>query len=101
MKDQHFRQWWAAHNVAAQTTGVKTLHHPLVGELTLDWETLAVATDPDQQLVVWTAAPHTPSHERLAFLASWVTVHSPADPDDSTTNSSIDPHTAHRAAPPA
>ncbi|WP_121830728.1 helix-turn-helix domain-containing protein [Streptomyces sp. S1] len=82
IKDPHFRQWWAAHNVAAQTTGVKTLRHPLVGELTLDWETLSVATDPDQQLVVWTAAPNTPSHDSLAFLASWVTTQQPTTTDN-------------------
>ncbi|WP_405444718.1 helix-turn-helix transcriptional regulator [Streptomyces erythrochromogenes] len=82
IKDPHFRQWWAAHNVAAQTTGVKTLRHPLVGELTLDWETLAVAADPDQQLVVWTAAPGTPSHDSLDFLASWATTHPPTTTDN-------------------
>ncbi|MFJ9765656.1 helix-turn-helix domain-containing protein [Streptomyces erythrochromogenes] len=94
IKDPHFRQWWAAHNVAAQTTGVKTLRHPLVGELTLDWETLAVAADPDQQLVVWTAAPGTPSHEGLAFLASWVTTHPPT-----TTNNA--PGTTTQAGAPS
>ncbi|MGW4049544.1 helix-turn-helix domain-containing protein [Streptomyces sp. NPDC004779] len=103
IKDPHFRQWWAAHNVAAQTTGVKRLHHPLVGELTLDWETLACATDPDHQLVVWTAAPHTTSHESLDFLASWV--HAPADPDDPAhgpaTDVPSDTHPAHRATPPS
>ncbi|MFF0712207.1 helix-turn-helix domain-containing protein [Streptomyces bauhiniae] len=78
IKDQHFRRWWAAHNVAAQTSGVKKLRHPLVGELTLDWETLFLAADPDQQLVVWTAAPDTASQEGLAFLASWAAVHAPA-----------------------
>lgn len=82
IRDPHFRQWWAAHNVAAQTTGVKMLRHPLVGELTLDWETLACATDPDQQIVVWTAAPDTPSHESLAFLASWVTTHTAEERGD-------------------
>ncbi|MFG3089760.1 helix-turn-helix domain-containing protein [Streptomyces antibioticus] len=101
IKDQYFRQWWAAHNVAAQTTGVKTLHHSLVGELTLDWETLAVATDPDQQLVVWTAAPHTPSHERLAFLASWITVHSPADLDAPSAPTDTNRRRPYRATPSA
>ncbi|WP_108987763.1 helix-turn-helix domain-containing protein [Streptomyces coelicoflavus] len=78
IKDPHFRRWWAAHNVAAQTAGVKKIDHPLVGELTLDWETLACVSDPDQQLVVWSAEPGTPSHEALAFLASWAATHTPA-----------------------
>jgi hypothetical protein len=74
-KDPHFRKWWAEHNVAAQTAGVKTINHPLVGALTLDWETFSCATDPDQQLVVWTAKPGTPSAEGLALLASWAGTH--------------------------
>ena len=72
-KNAHFRQWWSEHDVATQTGGTKTIRHPIVGELALDWETLAVTSDSDQQLVVWTAAPGTPSHDRLAHLASLVT----------------------------
>ncbi|OBB96864.1 helix-turn-helix domain-containing protein [Mycolicibacterium peregrinum] len=71
INDAHFRRWWAAHNVASQTSGIKKIRHPLVGELILDWETLTVTTDPSQQLVVWSAEPGTPSHEGLTFLASW------------------------------
>ncbi|MGW4360859.1 helix-turn-helix domain-containing protein [Streptomyces californicus] len=99
IKDPHFRQWWAAHNVAAQTAGVKKLHHPLVGELTLDWETLVCATDPDQQLVVWTAAPRTPSQESLDFLASWV--HTAADPSHGPAADEItDTRPEPRGTPP-
>ncbi|MFF8578373.1 helix-turn-helix domain-containing protein [Streptomyces albidoflavus] len=98
IEDPHFRQWWAAHDVAAQTVGTKKLLHPLVGELTLDWETFASTTDPDQQLVVWTAAPGTASEENLAFLASWVTTHSPGEADDADARA--DPH-AGRGTPPA
>ena len=49
----------------------KALHHPVVGELTLDWSTLTDAADPDQQLIALTAAPGTPSHDGLRLLASW------------------------------
>ncbi|MFH8569946.1 helix-turn-helix domain-containing protein [Streptomyces sp. NPDC017993] len=71
VQDPNFRQWWAAHHVAARTVGTKTLHHPVAGVLTLDWDTLTASTDPDQQLVVWTAEPGTPSHDGLRILASW------------------------------
>ncbi|MBA8823973.1 transcriptional regulator with XRE-family HTH domain [Saccharopolyspora lacisalsi] len=36
VRDTDFRQWWAEHHVANQRIGTKTLHHPVVGELTLD-----------------------------------------------------------------
>jgi hypothetical protein len=59
------------HRVAARTVGTKTLNHPVVGELVLDWDTLTANTDPDQHLTVWTAVPGSPTHERLRILASW------------------------------
>ncbi|MGW0183017.1 helix-turn-helix domain-containing protein [Nocardia sp. NPDC003345] len=80
--DDHFRRWWAAHHVATRRIGTKTLHHPLVGELSLDWDTLTCAADPEQQLITWTAAPDTPTSDRLRILASWTAEHpcSPSDP---------------------
>jgi transcriptional regulator with XRE-family HTH domain len=72
VQDEQFRQWWAARHVAVRDSGVKKLHHPVVGELTLDWNTLACATDPDQQIIVWTAEPGTPTHDSLRMLASWI-----------------------------
>jgi transcriptional regulator with XRE-family HTH domain len=72
VQDPDFRRWWGAHHVAVRGMGVKTYQHPVVGDLTLDWDTLIWATDPDQQLVTWTAEPGTPSHDRLRILASWI-----------------------------
>lgn len=77
VQDQQFRQWWAAHHVADRRVGTKTLHHPVVGDLSLDWDTLACATDPNQQLINWTAETGTPTHDRLLILASWAAEHQP------------------------
>ncbi|MEV8350554.1 helix-turn-helix domain-containing protein [Streptomyces niveus] len=71
--DELFRRWWAAHDVATLSVGTKVLRHPVAGELTLDWDTLTATTDPDQQLVIWTAEPGTPTYDGLRFLASWAT----------------------------
>ncbi|MFC9659500.1 hypothetical protein ACFVJ5_04625 [Nocardia sp. NPDC127606] len=71
VRDPNFRQWWGAHHVAAHTMGTKTFRHPVAGELTLEWETLSSSIDPEQRLVVLTAAPGTPSHDALRILASW------------------------------
>lgn len=65
-----FADIWTAHEVAGRGTGSKTLHHPVVGELTLDWEILASAMDPDQQIVLWTAALGSESATRLRRLAA-------------------------------
>ncbi|MFC9243098.1 helix-turn-helix transcriptional regulator [Streptomyces sp. NPDC057136] len=66
-----FRRMWADHDVLAHTTGTKYLVHPLVGELTLDYVTLAVEGDPDQSLVILTPEPASSSAEALSILASW------------------------------
>ncbi|MDQ0946525.1 transcriptional regulator with XRE-family HTH domain [Streptomyces phaeochromogenes] len=71
MRDQQFAQWWGDHRVAARTVGTKTLIHPVVGEVTLDCDTLTASTDPDQYMTVWTAAPDSPAHDQLRILASW------------------------------
>ncbi|KOV83282.1 helix-turn-helix domain-containing protein [Nocardia sp. NRRL S-836] len=75
VQDPQFRQWWAAHHVVGRRIGTKTLHHPVVGDLTLDWDTLTCTTDPEQQLITWTAEPGTPADDKLRILASWTTTH--------------------------
>ncbi|TWS23011.1 helix-turn-helix domain-containing protein [Tsukamurella sputi] len=66
--DEQFRQWWAARNVTRQDFGTKTLHHPQVGELVLDWEIFRYAGAPDQQLVLNSADADSPTRERLRRL---------------------------------
>ncbi|MEU6381635.1 helix-turn-helix domain-containing protein [Streptomyces sp. NPDC046909] len=70
-RDEKFRQWWTEHDVAMRGKGTKKLRHPMVGELTLDWDTLMCATDPEQSIIVWTAAPGSSSYDGLRLLASW------------------------------
>ncbi|MGW0798030.1 MmyB family transcriptional regulator [Streptomyces sp. NPDC002692] len=69
-QDEDFRNWWASHEVAGKTLGTKLLHHPAVGDLTLDWEILMSAADPEQQLMIMTAAPDSPSAHALGLLIS-------------------------------
>ncbi|MFI7020814.1 helix-turn-helix transcriptional regulator [Streptomyces sp. NPDC050164] len=66
-----FRRMWADHDVIAHTSGTKRLHHPLVGDLTLDYVVLAVEGDPEQTLTIYTPEPASPSAEALGLLASW------------------------------
>lgn len=54
-----------------KTHGVKRLRHPLVGELTLSYETLKLPDDAEQSLIVYHAEPRSPSAEALQLLASW------------------------------
>jgi hypothetical protein len=64
---------WAAHNVKFHRTGAKTLHHPVVGDLTLDYEALDLPGDTGQRILVYSAEPGSPSQQALDLLASWAT----------------------------
>ena len=70
-RSEEFRGRWAAHNVRIHTTGVKRLHHPVVGDLELAFETFPLAADPGQSLLTYTAEPGSPSQDALRLLASW------------------------------
>ncbi|TQJ11175.1 helix-turn-helix protein [Kribbella jejuensis] len=66
-----FREYWARHDVKDKTFGAKVLHHPVVGEIAVDYETLQLPGDPDQLLVTYTVEPGSPSEQALRLLASW------------------------------
>ncbi len=82
-RSETFRRLWGAHDVRSHGSGTKRFHHPVVGELTLAYEELAITAEPGQVLMVYTAEPGSPSAERLRLLASWA-----ADP--AVTGSSTD-----------
>jgi transcriptional regulator with XRE-family HTH domain len=70
-RSQEFRTRWAAHNVRRHQTGRKRLHHPVVGDLELTYEVLALPADPGLSLVVYGAEPGSASQDGLKLLASW------------------------------
>ena len=70
-RSELFRRLWSAHDVRTHGTGTKRFNHPVVGELTLAYEELAITAEPGLVLMVYTAEPGSPSAERLQLLASW------------------------------
>ena len=78
-RSENFRLWWAAHNVRFHRTGVKRLHHPVVGDLTLTFEALDLAADAGLRISAYTAEPGTPSDDALKLLATWAATLDQAD----------------------
>jgi transcriptional regulator with XRE-family HTH domain len=70
-RSEHFRTWWAAHNVRFHRTGTKRFHHPVVGDLTLTYEALDLAADSGLRISAYSAEPGTPSDDALKLLATW------------------------------
>lgn len=85
VRDPDFRRWWAEHDVMRRTNGSKRYHHPVVGDLTLEYEALAPTGDPEQILGVHTAEPRSPSEHALRLLASWTAESAPDAGADSGT----------------
>lgn len=67
---EDFRVRWARHDVRSYATGVQRLHHPIVGDIELAYESTRLA-DPGQILLMYTPEPGTPSQDALRMLASW------------------------------
>jgi transcriptional regulator with XRE-family HTH domain len=66
-----FRIRWADHNVRQHRSGIKHFHHPVVGDISLAYESLELVADPGLVLNGYSAEPGTASEDALNLLASW------------------------------
>ena len=84
-RSEEFRKLWAAHNVRFHRTGTKRIHHPIVGEMELSFESMALTADAGLAINVYTAEPGSRSEETLRLLSSWTAAptapSAPADAD--------------------
>jgi len=72
-RSDRFRTWWAAHDVRLHRSGVKRLHHPLVGDLTLTYESMDLTADQNLRLNAYSAQAGSPDQDALNLIASWTT----------------------------
>jgi transcriptional regulator with XRE-family HTH domain len=70
-RSEEFRTRWAAHNVRYHHTGIKHVHHPVVGDLHLTFEALDLPADPGLSLLTYSAEPGSTSQDALELLGSW------------------------------
>ncbi len=70
-RSTEFRTRWATNDVRTHRAGTKTFRHPLIGEVTLPYETLRIDAVSSQILSVYTPQPGTPEADAIRLLASW------------------------------
>jgi transcriptional regulator with XRE-family HTH domain len=70
-RSELFRTRWADHNVREHRAGIKHFHHPVVGDLTLAYESLRLVADPGLVLNGYSAELGSPAQDALNLLASW------------------------------
>jgi len=78
-RSDEFRARWAAHNVRFHRTGTKQIHHPIVGELDLVYESMELSADDGLSVAIFTAEPGSASQQALDLLASWSAAPAVAD----------------------
>ena len=113
-RSDQFRGRWAAHDVVIHATGIKLIHHPVVGDLDLPYESFPMTADLSQSLLTYTPEPGSPSHDALSLLASWAaSAAGEDDPQDRArdqgsrvgsaarlgTGTEAEPETVHRLSP--
>ena len=70
-RSEEFRSRWAKQNVRFHRTGLKHVHHPVVGDLELIYEAMELPANPGWTMFSYTAEPNSPADERLRLLASY------------------------------
>ena len=86
-RSEEFRQRWASHDVRLHRTGHKLIRHPVVGRLELMYDMLPLPADPGLTMLVYTAAPGTPTRDALVLLATWA---ASADLDATPADGSVE-----------
>jgi transcriptional regulator with XRE-family HTH domain len=84
-RSDEFRVRWGGHNVRYYRSGTQPFHHPLVGDLTLDYDALEIPADTGQTIVAYSAPVGTAARQALDQLAAWT-----ATPDDAAAITSGD-----------
>ncbi|MFD9949325.1 helix-turn-helix domain-containing protein [Nonomuraea sp. NPDC059023] len=79
-RSRQFRTRWAAHDVRTHERGVKRFRHPAVGDLTLSFEALEIASAAGLTLIGYTAHAGSPDQQALQLLASWIATERGAGP---------------------
>ncbi len=70
-RSEEFRVRWAAHNVGFHRHGIKRFLHPVVGEISLNFNRLSLEAAPSLTIFTYTATPGSRDAETLGLLGSW------------------------------
>ena len=72
LESDAFRRMWSRQDIRRKGAGQKIFRHPIVGDVALQYEPLAVAGADGQSLVIYSAEPGSASEQALDLLASLV-----------------------------
>ena len=87
-RSDDFRIRWAAHDVHEHQSGVKRVHHDVVGDMSLIYQTLVLPGEPGLTMYLYTAEPGSPSADALRLLSAWTAT---ARPDTTEAGAAATP----------
>jgi transcriptional regulator with XRE-family HTH domain len=85
MTSADFRSLWASHTVREHRSGDKRVHHPIVGDMDLAFESMELSSHKGLLLIAYTAQPGSRSYDSLQLLANWAATHEQLAPQDAET----------------
>jgi transcriptional regulator with XRE-family HTH domain len=85
-QSEEFATRWATQNVRFHRSGLKDIHHPIVGDLHLSFEVMDLPADPGLSLIVYSAEPGSATEDALQLLASWTVTEEESTAVDDTTS---------------
>ncbi|NEN05711.1 helix-turn-helix domain-containing protein [Diaminobutyricibacter tongyongensis] len=88
-RSNRFRTLWASHDVREHRTGIKSITHPVVGDLDLQYEAMDLSSERGLQLIAYSAPPGSPTADALKLLSSWAVTdeHAGSERTDATKDS--------------
>lgn len=68
LKSPEFARLWERYDVKGHSHGLKTFHHPEVGDLTLGHQSMELEGTPGHRVLMFFAEPDTPHHDAIVLL---------------------------------
>jgi transcriptional regulator with XRE-family HTH domain len=68
VKSEDFARMWDRYEVRTKGGGQKAFQHPVVGAVTLSYESMALANTDGQRLIAYLAPAGTPEHDAMVLL---------------------------------
>jgi transcriptional regulator with XRE-family HTH domain len=68
VKSEDFARLWSRYEVKPKSSGSKLYHHPVVGNMRLEYEVMPLAGTNGQRVVIYLAEPGTPDHDAMVLL---------------------------------
>ncbi|GAB3207209.1 helix-turn-helix transcriptional regulator [Marinactinospora endophytica] len=87
IRSAEFRRLWARHDVRDSVHGAKTVRHPRIGEIAVEWDAYPLSGAPGANMIVF--APQSGNEDRMRLLATVSSLDGVTQPSGVRTRAAI------------